>query len=1225
MACGTGKTFTALKIAEEMAGLGKTVLFLVPSLSLLDQTISEWVQNSALPLHLWAVCSDSEVGKKKASELNDDDYAITDLSELQYPATTDAEQLSVSFHDKHNNQAMSVIFSTYHSLEVLREAQQSFRLPEFDLIICDEAHRTTGYAWEGDEISVFSKITDEHFVQGKKRLFMTATPRVYQSQAKEKEKEGKVELYSMDDEEKYGKDLYTLPFSKAVSQGLLVDYKVIVFSISEDEVADLENLQDAEISVSDAAKIVGCWKALSKQSLNDKEERNAPIMKRSVAFCTVIDNAKQKKGLVGSKQIRNLFAEVVDAYRAARVKKLEELSKKAGYTETRIPAKNNIVCEVEHIDGSMNAVNKKDQIQWLKDEPPENTCRILSNVRCLTEGVDVPALDAIMFLTPKSSKVDIVQAVGRVMRTAPNKQKGYVILPVVIPSTQDPKAALDKNENYTIVWEVLNALRSHDDEFDALLNRIDLMQYGELPPTDKIEVISYAELSQTAKPNKDGIGSKHGKSKLGKGRNIGSGASNPDNQPTQIEIDLSDEIDEISEAIYAKIVQKCGNTKQWEEWAEEVSVIAEKHIAQIKTILADKNNTAQIQAFETFSGSLKNDLNKSLSDEEIVQMLAQHIITEPVFKALFSGSPFVENNPVSQAIKPVLAALSVDTHWQDKKELQHFYDRVEMKIKGIKTLPARQALIKDLYDNFFNKAFSKMAEKLGIVYTPIEVVDFIIHSVECVMNNEFSGSLKDQGVHILDPFTGTGTFITRLLQSGIIPPEHLADKYQNDIHANEIVPLAYYIAAVNIESVFHDEMKKHAQQNTTQTAYLPFNGICLTDTFETHDYDLDRQPENSQRIKRQKEQEIRVIIGNPPYSAGQKSANDNNQNEKYEALDERIRQTYAQKGMATNKNSLHDTYIKAIRWASDSIGEQGVIGFITNAGWIDSNSADGLRKCLAEEFTTIYVLHLRGNIRAYGKKDEGGNIFGIQTPVAIIILVKNPNKQSNQKGQIYFHDLIYPLNRDDKLKLIQKYQENYGRSFSLEWLDQKVKDGFLTDTEKLAKIADFHDINGITAKGKDGWTEIIPDAFGDWINQRDPNFDRYISIGDKKDKTAMSVFETYSGGVKTNRDTWVYNFSCKVVNKNVEKTIKFYNSEVNRFQAAYSTDDTLKVEDFINNDTTQISWSRAFRDNVKKGKKFLFNPNSVAIGLYRPFNKQWLYYDKDIVNDLGQLPKIFPL
>ncbi|MBR1819436.1 MAG: DEAD/DEAH box helicase family protein, partial [Neisseriaceae bacterium] len=691
MACGTGKTFTALKIAEEMAGLGKTVLFLVPSLSLLDQTISEWVQNSDLPIKRWAVCSDSEVGKKKASELNADDYAISDLSELQYPATTNAQQLSLSFQDKHNNQAMSVIFSTYHSLQVLRNAQlgkiedknqeiatpatqsrndEFVRLPEFDFIICDEAHRTTGYAWENEEISVFSKITDKDFVLGKKRLFMTATPRVYQSQAKEKEKEGKVELYSMDDETKYGKDLFVLPFSKAVSQGLLVDYKVVIFSISEDEVKDLENLENAEISVSDAAKIVGCWKALSKQNLRDKEERNTPIMKRSVAFCTVIDNAKQKKGLVGSKQIKNLFAEVVDAYRTLRVKKIEELSQKAGLKEVHIPPKNNIICEVEHIDGSMNAVNKKAQIQWLKDEPPENTCRILSNVRCLTEGVDVPALDAIMFLTPKSSKVDVVQAVGRVMRKAPNKQKGYVILPVVIPSQADPKTALDNNQNYKIVWEVLNALRSHDDAFDALLNRIDLMKYGELPPTDKIEVISYAELASSNKGKKDDIGGKKGGRKKGSGNSIGSGTSNPDNTPIQEELDLSDEIDAVSDAIYAKIVKNCGNSKQWEEWAEEVSVIAEKHIAQIKTILADKNNTAQIQAFETFSGSLKNDLNKSLSDEEIVQMLAQHMITEPVFKALFSGSPFVENNPVSQAIKPVLAALSVDTHWQDKKELQ---------------------------------------------------------------------------------------------------------------------------------------------------------------------------------------------------------------------------------------------------------------------------------------------------------------------------------------------------------------------------------------------------------------------------------------------------------------------------------------------------------------------------------------------------------------------------
>ena len=1172
MACGTGKTFTALKIAEEIAGAGKTILFLVPSLSLLDQTISEWQQNSALDLNLWAVCSDSEVGKKKS---NDDDLAILSISELQYPATTNAKQLAKDFALKHRAEKMAVIFSTYHSLEVIQEAQENFNLPIFDLIICDEAHRTTGYAWaDKEEVSIFSQITDSNFVKGKKRLFMTATPRVYKTDDNEKKKikAGEVKVFSMDDVEKYGKDLYVLPFSKAVEQKLLVDYKVIILAIKEDETLkelieklNRENSDNFELPASDVSKIVGCWKALSKQAITGEDY--SKIMQRSVAFCQVIDNQKSaKKNATGSKQIRDLFAKVVERY-------------KSEYLNNE-PI-NDVICEVEHIDGTMNAYAKKEKIQWLKDEIPENHCRILSNVRCLTEGVDVPALDAIMFLTPKSSKVDIVQAVGRVMRRAEGKEKGYVILPVVISENSDPNKVLDSN-SYKVVWEVLNALRSHDDEFDALLNKIDLTKYGEKAPSEKIaiEVIAEAHIGEKVE--------RVGRVKKGDGDDIGKGDDKGTEiiKPVQKEFDFTLNTAQIIDAIYAKILKKCGNSKQWEEWAEEVSVIAEKHISSIKKTLDNPANTEQISAFSAFADNLKNDLNKSLTNDEIVQMLAQHIITEPVFSALFAGSPFVENNPVSKAIKPVLEVLSVATDIKDKQELEHFYSRVKLKIQGLQTLAAKQALIKDLYDNFFNKAFSKMAEKLGIVYTPVEVVDFIIHSLEWVMNNEFNSSLKEKGVHILDPFTGTGTFITRLLQSSIIPLEDLSHKYKNEIHANEIVPLAYYIAAINIESVFHDLVKKEAE-------YQAFEGICLTDTFETHEdksefKDFGANLDNSDRISRQKKQEIRVIMGNPPYSAGQDSANDNTQNNEYPALDKRIAESYVAKTTATNKNSLYDSYIRAIRWATDRIGDKGVIGFITNGGWLDSNSADGLRQCLSEEFSKLYIFHLRGNQRTQGERSrqEGGKIFGSgsRAPIVISILIKNP--EIAERGKIYFHDI----------------------------------GDYLTREEKLQIISNFKSISGIT--DQNGWLEIIPDKFNDWINQRDPNFDNYISIGDKKDKNAISAFENYSGGIKTNRDAWCWNFSANTVAKNIGSMVDVYNAELRLYEQMGAN---TSCKEFVNLDPTKISWCLSLEKQFEKLIRQVFNKNQIVLGLYRPFTKAYLYYSRELNDAVYQMPKIFPL
>lgn len=1174
MACGTGKTFTSLKIAEQMAGKGKRVLFLVPSLALLSQTLTEWTQESDIPLHSYAVCSDSDVGKTRSEE---DDSIQSTVSDLQYPATTNAQSLAKAVIARHDSEHMTVVFGTYHSIAVLSESQKQHDLPPFDLIICDEAHRTTGATFDGDDESAFVRVHDNDYIQGTKRLYMTATPRIYGEDAKRTEG---VVLYSMDNEKLYGRELYVINFSEAVARGLLVDYKVMVLAVEEGHInRRLQNMlkdNNNELKVDDAAKIVGCWKALSKQGLSHDNEP----MQRAVAFCQVIEKEyKGKKHKVSSKLIAEMFGAVVDEYQRMEIEALQEQD-----PGVEIDRALTLKCEADHVDGGMNASEKEGRLSWLKEDAPENTCRILSNVRCLSEGVDVPSLDAVLFLTPRNSQVDVVQSVGRVMRLAPGKKQGYVILPVVIPAGVEPEQALNDSQTYRVVWQVLNALRSHDDRFDAMINKLEFNGRD----VSKMEVVSVADKVQQR--------TKSTTSKADKAR--GGSAIGSAESPVPQQQDIQFEVGEIERALYAKIVQKVGNRHHWEDWANDIARIANTHIDRIKAILENPGNRLEREAFEAFAHELRDDLNNAISDDEIVEMLAQHLITKPVFDALFGDYKFTEYNPMSKAMQDVLDKLHAHNIDKEADTLKSFYESVQMRAQGIESAEGKQRIIVELYDKFFRNAFPRMTERLGIVYTPVEVVDFILHSVEDVLQAEFGKSMADDNIHIIDPFTGTGTFVTRLLQSGIIPKDRLPHKYGKEIHANEIVLLAYYIAAINIEATYHGILNNNVtgQEESDQifeVEYQPFEGICLTDTFQMYESEdmVDALlHENSERRKRQKELDIRVIIGNPPYSAGQESANDNNANVPYPSLDERIRTTYADRSGATNKNALYDSYIRAIRWASDRIGEQGVIGFVTNGGFLEANTADGLRKCLAEEFSSIHVFHLRGNQRTSGERSrrEGGKIFdsGSRAPIAISLLVKNPS--ATEHGRILFHDI----------------------------------GDYLTRAEKLDMIADYKSIEGIPT-----WQSIVPDQHGDWLNQRDDSFGDHIVMGSKgRDAESLVLFENYSMGIKTNRDAWVYNFSADELIANTSTTISFYNQEMLRFQACKAGQgcNELSFEEFANYDPTEISWSRALRGNAQRGITYTFDKKNLTTGLYRPFTKQKLYFSKELVNDVALMPRIFP-
>jgi len=1172
MACGTGKTFTSLKIAEALAGSGKRVLFLVPSLSLLSQTLTEWTQESSTPLHSFAVCSDSDVGKKRQK---DDDSVQTFTHELRYPATTQPARLATEMAKRHDATHMSVVFSTYHSIDVISRAQHDHGLADFDLIVCDEAHRTTGATFGDDDESNFIKVHDSAFIRSAKRLYMTATPRIYGDNAKAKAEQDSVTLCSMDNESLYGPELHVITFSEAVRRGLLVDYKVIVLSVEESHVSrriqSLLKDENNQLKVDDAAKIIGCWKALAKQGLTEELNGDHEAMKRAVAFCQVIDLSKgAKTHKVSSKNIAGMFQSVVEAYQASEDD----------------DAASTLACEAEHVDGSMNASEKEAKLAWLKADAGDNTCRILSNVRCLSEGVDVPALDAVLFLTPRNSQVDVVQSVGRVMRTVKDpvtgenlKKRGYIVLPVVIPAGVEPHVALNDNKTYAVVWQVLQALRSHDDRFDAMVNKLDLIGKD----TSKMEVVAITDKIQRKHVKAPGPNNKA----AGRGEFlIGEAPANPYGKGDQAALPF--EIGEVEKAIYAKLVQKVGNRHHWEDWANDIAKIARTHIDRITAIVEDPTHEKERAAFNAFAEELRDDLNGSISDGEVIEMLAQHLITKPVFDALFEDYSFAQHNPMSLAMQGVLDLLQEHRLDKEADTLQRFYDSVKMRAQGIDNATGKQKIVVELYDKFFRNAFPKMTERLGIVYTPVEVVDFIIHSVAHILETEFGQTLGSKGVHIIDPFTGTGTFITRLLQSGLIAPEYLPHKYKHEIHANELVLLAYYIAAINIEAVYH---------SIVGGKYKPFEGICLTDTFQMYEKDdlVDvLLVDNSARRKRQKALDIRVIIGNPPYSVGQERANDNNQNIAYPHLDKRVRETYAERSSATNKNALYDSYIRAIRWASDRIGSSGVIGFVTNAGFVDTGTFDGLRKCLAEEFSSIYVFHLRGNQRTAGEQSrrEGGKIFGSgsRAPIAISLLVKNP--EAKRQGEIRFHDIGDYLSRE----------------------------------EKLAKIADLASIAGISDDG--GWQSIEPDLHGDWLKQRDDSLAKHMIIGDKAKDSSAVLFGNYSSGVKTQRDAWCYNSGRTHLSENMSRMIAFFNQEAARLDKEYPGLNRQQREEIVDNfftsDASSISWTRALRQDLIRGKRFSFDKLSLVTSLYRPFTKQWLYFNRRFNEMVYQIPRLFP-
>ncbi|MGO1236564.1 type ISP restriction/modification enzyme, partial [Microbacterium gubbeenense] len=858
-----------------------------------------------------------------------------------------------------------------------------------------------------------------------------------------------------------------------------------------------------------------------------------------------------------------------------------------------------LAMQAQHVDGTMNATERGVLLDWLKAEPETDqygrpVARVLTNARCLSEGVDVPSLDAVLFLHPRKSQVDVVQAVGRVMRRAEGKKLGYIVLPIAIPTGMEASEALSDNERYRVVWQVLQALRAHDERLDAAINQAALT--GTPPEQVTVVKLDLARKEDRNEQSGLGLGNSAGEADdtVATPGDDGSSASGDGHAPSrgpgaETLFRMSDG-DDWRDAVYAKLVKKVGDRLYWDDWASDIGEVAQRFIALMTAHLNAPG--ADRAPFEMFLKALRATVNPEVADDEAIELLAQHLITKPVFEAMFPEGTFTAENPVSRSMERVLATFEENAAFAREREpLEAFYTTITQRIRGLQSTHAKQQMLVTLYDRFFTRAFPLLADRMGIVFTPVAVVDYILRSADVALYEHFGRRLTDEGVNILEPFVGTGTFLTRLMQTGLVAPADLTRKYAQEMFANEIVLLSYYIAAVNIETVYRELCAEHGEKPLTDG----FPGISLADTFAMDERDGQLAggvfPTNMRRVETQRAKKIDVIVMNPPYRSGQSSANEAAQNSKYPTIDGRIKETYVARSQGTNKNGLYDSYYRALRWATDRLGDEGVIAFVSNSGFIDGGTAAGVRLSWVDEFSDAIVYNLRGNARTMGerRRREAGNVFGegSQTGIAITILVKNIAHKGD--ARVHYADIGDHLTREQKLDILASEESISGTDFS----------------------------------------DVVPNASGDWVNQRDDRFGTWQPIGDKATKgkgDTVGIFREFSNGVKTNRDAWTFNFSDIRLRANIRVHVDHLNDERERVWKLIRAGSSERPDQLLARDDARGSWSRPNIVDLKRDRATGMFEDGFRLAQYRPYTREHLYFDRSSkLNEMiYQLPSIWP-
>ena len=1178
MPCGTGKSLVAMWAAEENVAAGGTVLYLVPSIALMGQTMREWARNRGTGHVYVGVCSDKTTGHGSG-----DGDAARDLVELAMPVSTDsagiAHALAQPVGDK-----IRVVFSTYQSLPVLASA-----LPKqfvFDLVICDEAHRTTGVGKPSQqETSAFRLIHNDKRVPAQFRLFMTATQRIYTASAKVQAATKDRDVYSMDDEDTYGPLLYEMSFKDAVDAGLLSDYEVLVVATSQSRLttgmSDLVAAVNKKggkkqvVSKEDAIKLLGCWDALADPNTTGVTE-DRPTGKlangsgrghlnTAIAFTNTVRLSQAIAGPTSADHglWQGVAAEASPATDAAEL----------------------LDMAVQHVDGSTLAIVRTAQLDRLRADPKRGVCQVISNARVLTEGVDVPALDAVVFLQPRKSKIDIVQAVGRVMRTYPGKQTGYIVIPVVVPEGKGvtDTEVLDSSD-FGVVWDVVRALRSHDERMDMWVNHIDAAR--------KFERFKLMDRGT--------------------------------DQPLGDDEDIEQLRFLLDERVASKMVERCGDRKMWPSWGARAAKVC---VEVRKKVDAQLAHTDTAEAFDEFVEALRSAVGDHLTEDQAAEMVSQHVVTIPIFDCLFPDSQFANANPISVAINNLLsnfaptggtaaastggAALAMELFEEELQPLTRAYRTMRTVFEGALTAAAKVDVLREIYDGFFQAAMKDVVKRLGIVYTPVEIVDFIIRSADAVCRKEFGVGITSENVNILDPFTGTGTFIYRLLTAQdangdhIIRGEDLHRKYYSELFANELVLLAYYIAAIKIEAGMAE------RGGFPGNKFNPFPGVTLSDTFlgtAQRGVQLPGMADNIARQSRQGGVPITVIVMNPPWSAGQKSTGEDNPKIDYPEVEDRIRDTYGKRhrgvaGVGAGKSS-GNLYVQAIRWASDRLGQsdtiagRGVIAMVHPNSLATGTTLAGMRATLRDEFTNIYVVNLRGDAMKSGEEfdREGAKIFGqgSRNGVQVTVLARNPDTDRPDGGIVHYAAV------PECCTLDQKFQ----------WLTH---------------------LGDVTS---DQFTEVPPNEAHHWVNLTDGSYEQLMRVcATSRESQDELLTHISAGGVMTACDPYVYAFDYDDLVDKVAAFIDTYDSALSRVLSARSLRDRgaeidLKAE--IKAVTTNtpsslrvIKWTDKLKKSLRRGDVIEFDAARIRQVMYRPFTSAWMYEDARILDKVEAVSSLF--
>ena len=1201
MPCGTGKSVTALWAAERNLPHGGRVLYLVPSIALMSQTLREWAthRDHSLPQVYLSVCSDTQAGRKSGNE-------DSNISELAIPPTTDAQKIA-NWLNHDVNKTLQVTFSTYQSLPKIKEAQQA-GTPGFDFVICDEAHRTASVKSTQDEDPAFTMIHSNDNIQAAKRLYMTATPRI-SGEGRSKSDTG--DDYSMDDEVTYGEEIYRMSFREAIAQKLLCDYRVLVVAVDEEPAADASNKQRADLDIKASQQLLGVWDALSDPYTEGlfREGRPAGVVnpdevfhiKRAIGFCNTIAKSKQAAAhwetLLQDAQMQNQAR-----YRdwAAEQRKDDKVGEVLGI-------------KAKHIDGTMGAHERSETIRWLKEgDSDDYITRIIVNAKCLTEGVDVPALDGIIFMAPKRSRIDIVQAVGRVMRNPdPKKNKtGFVIVPILVPKgkTADDPAVLTKGSVWKPVWDILMALRDHDESMDGYLTDAKLV-------TRKAPVALIDNTSEAKKLRE------------------------ADGFPVQGSF-----WGNLPMTVASMMVDKVSDKRFWSRWGEKVGQLVGNIQRRVYAAATDPATSKEITGLlENYKEGMKQALRlETLSDEDMIELLAQHLVTSPVLDALFHGQEFVKTNPISKELQKACDMLVPQNEaeasedrlglMKELKTMENYNARMKRQLHEIDDSDVRLNVLLDLYENFFKHAMPKETNRLGIVYTPVELVDFMWRSVDAVLkeNLGIKEGISAEEVYVLDPFTGTGTFINRLLtireqvnnpySDYLIKDDDLDRKYFGpsqgkppELHASELLLLAYYIASLKIEEGYRQ------RKQLEPAAHAEYEGIALTDSFlDATDHhgqgalQLEGIKENNERVAARADLPILIYAGNPPWSDGQDTATEDNPNKEYQELADRIRETYIAKhkeipDTSTSVKAAGNLYVKAIRMATDGLDPKkgGVVAFVHPNSLTEGTSLAGMRASLREEFSDLYIVNLRGNAYKQGTAviEEGEKIFGSgsRNGVQITIAVQQPDKPTNQQGTVHYAKV------PPALKLPAK----------LEWLESLGT--VLSDQFRIVPENDRHD-----------WDELREASYQNLIP--------LCSLNKASEDKLQPLATEHALGVITGCDAYVYDYNREALIDKVASLVDAFNTAL--WEAWHTIKDIgLSVDEAIvdatiNDDIHIIKWNDRLKKSLTKILKQSVNKNSEPVEieieiercrevLYRPFIKMWLYEDDRILSSVGTISKMF--